>query len=116
MKLIIGFFFILAFYFVGEAISFFIDHFIPGNIIGMLLLFFSLHFKIINADWVKDTAMGMTKNMTLFFVPASVGLMEYTGLLSEFWTSILIVTFVSTLIVLAVVGWIQQALERRNAQ
>lgn len=114
MRLIISFFFILAFYFVGESISYFINHFIPGNIIGMLLLFFSLHFKLINPDRIKYAAIGMTKNMTLFFIPASVGLMEYTGLLSEFWASILIITLVSTLIVLAVAGWVQQAMERRK--
>ena len=116
MQLIIGFFFILAFYFVGESISYLINHFIPGNIIGMLLLFFCLHFKLINPRRVKDTAEGLTKNMTLFFIPASVGLMEYTGLLTQYWASILIVTFVSTLIVLAVVGWIQQTMERRKSK
>lgn len=114
MRLIISFFFILAFYFVGESISYLIDHFIPGNIIGMLLLFFSLHFKLIHPDRIKDAAVGMTKNMTLFFIPAAVGLMEYTGLLSQYWASILIVTLVSTLIVLATVGWIQQTLEKRR--
>lgn len=116
MRFIIGFFIILFFYFVGESISYFIDHFIPGNIIGMLLLFFCLHFKLLNADRVKDTALGMTKNMTLFFIPPSVGLMEYAGLLSENWASILIVTFVSALLVLATVGWIQQKLGTKKTK
>lgn len=34
-------FYILFFYFTGEFISYFIDGFIPGSVIGMVLLFFT---------------------------------------------------------------------------
>lgn len=115
MKIITGFFIIMAFYFIGEMISFFIGNFIPGNIIGMLLLFISLHFKIISASKVRSVAQVLTKNMTLFFIPATVGLMEHIGLLKDSWITILVTTLASTLIVLATIGWIQQKMERKDS-
>ena len=40
-------FHILFFYFVGECISHFIHGFIPGSVIGMVLLFLALAFKVV---------------------------------------------------------------------
>ena len=114
MKVIIGLFYIFAFYFIGESISYFTGHFIPGNIIGMLLFFFCLHYKLISVHRVKDAALGLTKNMTLFFIPPTVGLMKYTNLISEFWFSILVICVVSTLLVQAIVGWILQKTGRKE--
>lgn len=111
MKMIKGVFIILLFYFLGEAISFFIKGFIPGNIIGMILLFLSLYFKILDSDKVKDVANTFTRNMAIFFIPAGAGLLGSYGLISQFWMSILIVCSISTVLVIAVVALIQQKME-----
>lgn len=117
MKIIIGLFYIFSFYFIGESISHFSNHFIPGNIIGMLLFFFCLHYKLISVHRVKDAALGLTKNMTLFFIPPAVGLMEYTGLINKFWFSIIVICVITTLLVQGIVGWIQQIMgEKEDAE
>ena len=72
-----GLFYILLFYFLGEAVSILINSFIPGSVIGMILLFLSLFFGIINPKNVKETSLVITKNMAVFFVPPAVGLMAY---------------------------------------
>lgn len=109
-----GIFIILLFYFLGEAISYFINGFVPGNIIGMILLFLSLCFKAISPDNVKDVATAFTRNMAIFFIPAGAGLLGSYGLISQFWMSILIVCSVSTVLVIAVVAIIQQQMEKRR--
>lgn len=114
MKMIKGIFIILLFYFLGEAISYFINGFVPGNIIGMILLFLSLCFKAISPDNVKDVATAFTRNMAIFFIPAGAGLLGSYGLISQFWMSILIVCSVSTILVIAVVAIIQQQMEKRR--
>lgn len=111
MKMIKGIFIILLFYFLGEAISFFIKGFIPGNIIGMILLFLSLYLKFFDSDKVKDVANVFTRNMAIFFIPAGAGLLGSYGLISKFWMSILIVCSISTILVIAVVALIQQKME-----
>lgn len=114
MKMVKGVFIILLFYFLGQAVSYLIDGFIPGNIIGMILLFLSLYFKAITPDNVKDVANVFTRNMAIFFIPAGAGLLGSYGIISKFWMSILIVCSVSTVLVIAVVAVIQQRMEKRK--
>lgn len=111
MKMIKGIFIILLFYFLGQGISYLIAGFIPGNIIGMILLFLSLYFKIITPDKVREVANAFTKNMAIFFIPAGAGLLGSYGLISKFWMSILIVCSISTILVIAVVAIVQQRME-----
>lgn len=114
MNMIKGIFIILLFYFVGQLISYLISGFVPGSIIGMLLLFLCLHLKFIRPDNVSTVADAFTKNMAVFFIPAGVGLMGSFGLLSKFWYSILIVCSVSTALVIIVVALIQQYMENHR--
>ena len=114
MKMIKGIFIILLFYFLGQGISYLIQGFVPGNIIGMVLLFLSLYFKAISPDNVKDVANVFTRNMAIFFIPAGAGLLGAYGVISKFWMSILIVCSVSTVLVIMVVASVQQQMERRR--
>src|SRR5574344_2374113 len=83
LTMIKGSFYILLFYFLGSLISLLIKGFIPGSVIGMILLFLSLFFKLINPENVRVAATAITKNMAVFFIPAAVGLMAYGELLSH---------------------------------
>lgn len=99
---------ILAFLALGEVVSHFIYNFIPGNVIGMVLLFMALQFKVVNPHSVEYISLFLVRNMALFFVPAGVGLMVTYRLLGEHWLSITLATVLSTFLVIATVGHIQQ--------
>ena len=116
MQMVKGIFIILLFYCIGQIISYFIEGFIPGSIIGMLLLFLFLFLKVkgIKPDNVSSVATTITKNMAIFFIPAGAGLLGSFGLISKFWMSILIVCSVSTILVIAVVGIVQQKMEGKK--
>lgn len=107
-------FYILFFYFAGEFISYLIDGFIPGSVIGMILLFLALAFKKVKPANVKRISTYLTRYMGLFFIPAGVGLMTAAGILSEYWAVILTASAVSTVLVIASVAWIQQKMEKQN--
>jgi holin-like protein len=109
-----GLFYILFFYFLGELVSLFIHGFIPGSIIGMVLLFLSLYFKLLNPDKVRAAATTITKNMAVFFVPAAVGLMAYWGLVSRNLPAIVLAISGSTVLTMATVALIQDKLEKRR--
>ena len=109
-----GLFYILLFYFLGEMIAVLINGFIPGSVIGMILLFLSLFFKIINPENVRETATVITKNMAIFFVPSAVGLMAYAELLSESLWTIAFAIIVSTVLTILVVALVQESLEKKN--
>lgn len=114
MKMVKGIFIILLFYFLGQGVSYLINGLVPGNIIGMILLFLSLYFKALKPDYIKDVANAFTRNMAIFFIPAGAGLIGSYGLISKFWMSILIVCSVSTVLVIAVVAVIQQQMEKKR--
>lgn len=116
MKMVKGVFIILLFYFIGQVISYLIAGFIPGSIIGMMLLFVCLCLRIkgITTENVRDVANAFTKNMAMFFIPAGAGLLGSFGLISKFWMSILIICSVSTILVIIVVALVQQQMEKRR--
>jgi Putative effector of murein hydrolase LrgA len=106
--MLVSFFYILLFYFLGELVSYFINGFLPGSILGMIFLFMALFFKVIDVHKVKDACQFMTKNMAVFYVPAGVGLMTSVGVLAESWLVITVVIVVTTILVMATVAIVQQ--------
>jgi holin-like protein len=109
-----GSFYILFFYFLGELLSILIKGFLPGSVIGMILLFLSLFFKILNPENVRSAATTITKNMAVFFVPAAVGLMAYGELVSENLVAIVLAISISTILTIITVALIQEHLEKRR--
>ena len=107
-------FYILFFYFTGEFISYFIDGFIPGSVIGMVRLFLALAFKVVKPNKVKKLSTLLTENMGLFFLPAGVGLMNSLGIISQYWVVIVTASVVSTILVIASVALIQQKLGKET--
>lgn len=107
-------FYILFFYFVGECISQYIHGFIPGSVIGMVLLFLALAFKVVKPCHVNKISKLLTDNMGLFFLPAGVGLMTSIGVISHYWAVILISCVISTILVIASVALVQQNFEKRK--
>ena len=109
-----GSFYILLFYFLGEMISLLINGFIPGSVIGMILLFLCLFFKVIKPENVKDVATVITKNMAVFFVPAGVGLMAYYDILSKNLVAIVAAISISTVLTIIAVALVQERFEKRR--
>ena len=109
-----GLFFILLFYFLGEVASVLINGFIPGSVIGMILLFLCLFFKIIKPGMVKDASTVITKNMAVFFVPPAVGLMAYAEVISKSIWAIALAIIVSTVLTIIAVALVQEHMEKRQ--
>ncbi|GEN35518.1 MULTISPECIES: CidA/LrgA family protein [Aneurinibacillus] len=53
---------------------------LPGNLVGMLLLFLLLITKMIPLHWVSEGSSLLLKHLSLFFIPVAVGLMSYKDL------------------------------------
>ncbi|MDR0659601.1 MAG: CidA/LrgA family protein [Prevotellaceae bacterium] len=108
MPVLLGFLIILFFWALGTVVTMLINHLIPGSVVGLLLLFVALCFKLVRPEQIRAVAKFLTKNMSLFFVPAPVGLMEHLGVLKDGWAFILVASVLSTILVMAVVALIRQ--------
>ncbi len=109
-----GLFLILLFYLLGCLISALIGNFVPGSVIGMVLLFAALSLKWVRPGAVKRVATFLLDNMMLFFVPVGVGLITSYTLLSRYMLAIIVASLVSTVLVIAVVGLLEQKLESKK--
>jgi len=98
----------------GELIVYLTGVKLPSSIIGMLLLTLFLKLGWIKLKWVNGISDFLVSNLPLFFVPPGVAMMLYFDLIkAEFWP-ILVSALVSTIIVLAVTGWVHQIMRNRQ--
>lgn len=109
-----GIFIVLFFYALGELVGWLLQGFIPGSVIGMILLFAALCFKWVKPERIKPVARFLCDNMALFFVPAGVGIINALDILSRHWQAVLVACAVSTVCVIVVVASIQQWFEKRR--
>jgi len=98
----------------GELLSAGLDLPVPGNVIGMILLFAALRWDLVNLETVKEASELLLANLGLLFVPAGVGVMVYFDLIRKEWLPLLVATVFSTFAVMAVTGWVDQLLARKE--
>jgi holin-like protein len=101
---------ILAVYFLGIFISDIVRSvvFIPGNIIGMGLLFLLLNLGVVKISCIEKVSGFMLKNMGFFFIPLSVAIYVLFDIIRPVWIEITIILILSNIFVLFVTGKIVQ--------
>ncbi len=104
----LGFIIILTFLVMGEALSVLIGHFMPGSVLGMVLLFLALCLKIVKADRIRGAAEFLTGNMTVLFIPSAIGIMEQWGLIRNHMLPWIVIVVGCWALVLASAGWTHQ--------
>jgi holin-like protein len=102
------------FYYLGVWIQELFDLFIPGSIIGMLLLLIALLTKRIKATWVSEGANYIIKHLTLLFIPVTVGIINYLDVFTGKGILLLPIALGSTLLVILSSGAVSQYLVKRR--
>lgn len=87
---------------------------IPGSMIGMLLLFLLLMTGMVKEEWISRGANMLLSHLTLLFIPATVGIIDYVELFlgKGIWS--IFVVIVSTMIVMLFAGFIGQWAQTRE--
>ncbi|MCX7709499.1 MAG: CidA/LrgA family protein [Clostridia bacterium] len=114
MKLLRQLLIILAICFLGEILHRFLRIPVPGNVIGMLLLFGCLCTGILKLDTISEITSFLMDHLAFFFIPAGVGLLAYMTILKENWAAIIGISLVTTVLVMVVTGYTVQ-LSKRGA-
>lgn len=110
----LGLFYILLCWCIGNLLSRATGGYVSGNIVGMILLFAALSLRWVKAETVRPAARFLLGSMALFFVPYGVGLMEsYRVIADNLWT-IVVSGMASTVIVLYVAGCTYQSMNRKH--
>lgn len=114
MKTVKGIAIILAFLALGQVCSILIGGFIPASVAGMILMFVALCLKIVKAEAIREVAEFLTDNMTVFFIPAFVGIMNQWDVIRTSFFGWCIVLVATALIVMATSGLIAETIIRRT--
>ena len=98
----------------GKVCAYFIP-LLPSSLYGLIIFTFTLHFRLFNADNIKNSVVWCIKNMAVCFVPAGVGIMNHFALVKQFGITIVAITFVTTFLLLTLVGLHYQRYAEREA-
>ena len=115
MKIYLQLLIIFGFSFIGNVISNVFRLPVPGSILGMILLFLALQFKILEFRHVDEAGSFLINNMTILFLPAGVGIMAKWNLISHFLAQILLIVVGALIINMLILGklveWIKVKFE-----
>lgn len=113
MKLYVQFMIILVFAVIGETISNVLQLPIPGSIIGLILLFLALEFKLIRLRHIDLVGNFLLNNMTILFLPAAVGIMEKFNDIKDYLFPMALINLGAIFLNIAVIGFVVQFIKKR---
>ena len=105
---------IMGISFAGEVLHHLVPFPIPASIYGILILFSGLMTGLIKLEQVKDTGEFLILIMPMLFIPSITGLINVWDTIRGKWLQYLLLIVVSTVIVMAVSGWVTQALLKKD--
>lgn len=89
---------------------------VPGNVIGMVLLFGLLMSGVIPPRFVERGAGLLTRHLAFFIIPIAVGAMDFGGLLLAHGPALLLALGGSFVVGIAVTGRVAQLLAARREE
>jgi holin-like protein len=87
---------------------------LPGNVLGMVILFGLLITGVVSLKWVEEASSFLIKHLAFFFIPIAVGLMNFGPLFLQNGISLLIVIVGSAAIGIYVTGAVSQTLAQKK--
>lgn len=88
---------------------------LPGNVIGMIILFTLLMTGAIRLSWIEETTNFLNNHLGFFFIPICVGLMTLGPILLKNGLQIIFILMISLVIGLITTGSLTQVLMKRKA-
>lgn len=99
---------IMGITFIGNKIQMFFDIPIAGSIVGLILFFLLLQFKIIPTKWVEEGSKFFLATMVFFFVPSVVGIMDVANMINFNFILFFIMIVLGTCCVALISGFIAE--------
>lgn len=95
---------LFLFQLIGNLINLYMFKYIPGPIIGMLLLLVAMTLNIIPYRIMKNFSTFLVKHISFFLIPTSVSLIVIIPKIGDYVVKIILLLILSLIIVLIVSG------------
>lgn len=99
---------IMGITFIGNKIQMIFHIPIAGSIVGLILYFLLLQFKIIPTKWVEEGSKFFLATMVFFFVPSVVGVMDVASMININFILFFIMIVIGTCCVALISGYIAE--------
>ncbi|MFS9172238.1 CidA/LrgA family protein [Streptococcus sanguinis] len=113
MKLYVQLMIIFMISLVGEGISSVFHLPVPGSIIGLVLLFLALQFKILRLRHISMVGNFLLANMTILFLPPAVGIMDKFQVIAPYLLPIILIVLGAIVLNVCVIAVVVQLLKTR---
>lgn len=112
LKVLVQIALLAIFYVVGSRLGALLHLPVPGNVVGLGLLFLALSTGLVKLAWVEAGADLLIRHLVFFFIPVAVDLMNWGAVFRTHGLRLAFVIILSTLATFLVAGWVTQALGR----
>lgn len=117
IKLILQLALIMLITFIGTEVQKLLHIPLAGSIVGLMLFFLLLQFKIVPESWINIGADFLLKTMVFFFIPSVVGIMDVASNITMNYILFFIVIIIGTCLVALSSGYIaEKMLEKSNTR
>ena len=117
IKLILQLALIMLITFIGTEVQKLLHIPLAGSIVGLMLFFLVLQFKIVPESWINVGADFLLKTMVFFFIPSVVGIMDVASNITMNYILFFIVIIIGTCLVALSSGYIaEKMLEKSNTR
>lgn len=120
MKILIQIGIIFGLYWISQGIEAILPFPFPASVISMLVLLILLLLKVIKVEQIREKVDFVLGNLSFFFVPVVVSVMNYADVIAENAVALLVISMVSTVLTFGVTAWVVQwtcrAMNRRKGE
>ena len=113
MKLYVQLMIIFMLSLVGEGISSVFHLPVPGSIIGLVLLFLALQFKLLRLRHISMVGNFLLANMTILFLPPAVGIMDKFQVIAPYLLPIILIVLGAIVLNVCVIAVVVQLIKTR---
>lgn len=113
MKLYVQLMIIIMISLVGEGISSVFHLPVPGSIIGLVLLFLALQFKLLRLRHISMVGNFLLANMTILFLPPAVGIMDKFQVIAPYLLPIILIVLGAIVLNVCVIAVVVQLIKTR---
>jgi holin-like protein len=85
---------------------------VPGNVLGIILLYALLNLGVLRLEHVQDAADFLLRHLVFFFIPVAVDLMNWGGVFLRYGLKLALAIAISTALTFLGTGFIAQWLQR----
>ena len=113
MKLYVQLMIIFMISLVGEGISSVFHLPVPGSIIGLVLLFLALQFKLLRLRHISMVGNFLLANMIILFLPPEVGIMDKFQVIAPYLLPIILIVLGAIVLNVCVIAVVVQLIKTR---